>query len=229
MAEGDEEIAAGSATIEKIREVLLGFGMSHSELSRRADLSRSTVYRLMKGEQVITVDHVWTIARALNVEPYELLPLDFSAMGSPLDAFTGGEDLVSTIRRMLADDEENAASKPEPTPNPQTPDLDARAEVDLMLAQQLRASADMLEKRAGGAASGLRPPALARTMMEVLLLWDDYKAGHTKPSTETERLAGPLQQRLAQLDGLDLARVQIVFRRGDRLRGPAALEHEDED
>ncbi len=35
-----------------------------------------TVHRLFKGEQALMVEHVWTLAAALEVSPAELLPLD---------------------------------------------------------------------------------------------------------------------------------------------------------
>jgi len=63
-------------TIRRIREAAQHAGISQTALAKRAGISRMTVHRLLKGEQALTMEHVWVLAAALDTSPAELLPLD---------------------------------------------------------------------------------------------------------------------------------------------------------
>lgn len=54
---------------EKISVLLKKREMTHGDLTRAADLSRSTMCRVMKADHVLSEDTILKIANALNVTP----------------------------------------------------------------------------------------------------------------------------------------------------------------
>ncbi len=59
---------------EKLRKVRTEKGISQDTLSRLSDIDRSYVGRIDRGEVNITLDKLYSLALALECQPWELLP-----------------------------------------------------------------------------------------------------------------------------------------------------------
>lgn len=59
---------------EKLRKMRTEKGISQDTLSRLTDIDRSYVGRIDRGEVNITLDKLYSLARALECQPWELLP-----------------------------------------------------------------------------------------------------------------------------------------------------------
>lgn len=59
---------------EKIQKLRKKQGLSQEELGFRADLHRTYIGSIERGEQNVSVDNIHKIARALKVSPKELMP-----------------------------------------------------------------------------------------------------------------------------------------------------------
>lgn len=79
------EVDPARTFVEHIRLIVEQRGLSQLELSRRAGLGRTTIRRLLKGEQTVTVEHVWALSRALDVPVVDLLPIDSAGL-SPAES-----------------------------------------------------------------------------------------------------------------------------------------------
>lgn len=64
---------------ERLRAVRTEKGISQDALSRLSDIDRSYVGRMDRGEVNITLDKLYSLAKALNCKPADLLPeVDYS-------------------------------------------------------------------------------------------------------------------------------------------------------
>lgn len=61
--------------IAALDEKVSSRGMTPAELARRSGIKSRTVYRLLRGEQSLSLDQIWSLARGLDISPAELLPL----------------------------------------------------------------------------------------------------------------------------------------------------------
>jgi len=59
---------------EKIRRLRKKMGISQEELGYRADLHRTYIGSIERGEQNVSVDNIHRIAKSLKVSPKDLLP-----------------------------------------------------------------------------------------------------------------------------------------------------------
>lgn len=71
--------------------------MTPAELARRSGIKPRTVYRLLGGEQSLSLDQVWALADGLEVSPAELLPLPKTTVGEA-SISTGEEKLLAGVR-----------------------------------------------------------------------------------------------------------------------------------
>lgn len=64
---------------ERLRAVRKEKGISQDALSRLSDIDRSYIGRMDRGEVNITLDKLYSLAKALDCQPSELLPeMDYS-------------------------------------------------------------------------------------------------------------------------------------------------------
>lgn len=71
---GPQQLAQRAAVGQTIRTLRIEQGLSQEELAHNADLDRSYVGGVERGERNLALDNIYRIAYALSVAPGELLP-----------------------------------------------------------------------------------------------------------------------------------------------------------
>jgi transcriptional regulator with XRE-family HTH domain len=93
----------------RLKELRKQAGLTQQELAERAGTAQSHIANIEKGKRDIDFELAGRLAKALNVKPYELLPLDWQ----PETITPAEQAILDMIRKTKAPDntDDSAANK----------------------------------------------------------------------------------------------------------------------
>lgn len=95
-------------SINRIKDVRKSKGITQQELAEKVGLSQGQIARLEAGTSEITLDQLNLFAKALDCEPWELMPLDMQPKINPKDL-----ELIKLLKALTnsADKMDNSANE----------------------------------------------------------------------------------------------------------------------